>query len=336
MDGRSLMQAAVVDRYGPPEVLSVRNVAKPKPTDSQVLIRVAAALATPSDCAFRSATPFIVRLFAGLLRPKRGILGDSVAGEIEAVGRGVTRFKVGDRVVGSTGMTNGAYAEYCTADDDAALMMIPAGQSFAEAVAICEGFLTAMPFLRDEAKLRRGQRVLINGASGNIGATATQLAKYMGADVTGVCSGPNMAMVKGLGADRVIDYTQEDFTTHAGGYDVIFDAVGKSSFSRSSGALTSTGLYMTTVPTWEIAWLMLTGRKRGKGKRALLATTGLRPAADKTRDLVVMNELVAAGVLRAVIDRHYPLNQIAEAHRYVETGRKRGSVVIDIGSLAEG
>jgi NADPH:quinone reductase-like Zn-dependent oxidoreductase len=323
------MRAAVIDRYGPPEVFEIREVAKPVPGEDEILLRVCASIASPADCAFRSATPFIVRFFAGLTRPKWGILGDSVAGEVEAVGRKVTRFQPGDRIVGSTGDV-GAYAEYCIVPGDAAIIAIPDGQSFADAVSICEAYLTSMPFLRDEAKLKAGDKLLINGASGSIGSCAIQLGKHFGAEVTTVCSGRNIEMVRALGADRVIDYTKEDFAAEHGRYDAIFDAVGKSSFARCAPALKETGVYMTTVPTFEIAWLMLTGRHRGRGKRALLATTGLRPPADKSRDLVVMNELAESGALRAVIDRHYPLDQIAEAHRYVETGRKRGSVVIDV------
>jgi NADPH:quinone reductase-like Zn-dependent oxidoreductase len=325
------MKAAVIDRYGPPEVLAIRDMAKPMPGDDEILIRVHASIVSPADCAFRSATPFIVRFFAGLTRPRWGILGDSVAGEVEAVGRNVTRFKPGDRIVGSTGDV-GAYAEYCLVAGDAAIIAIPDGQTFAEAVSICEAYLTAMPFLRDEAGLKPGDRLLINGASGSIGSCAIQLGKHFGAEVTAVCSGRNIEMVRALGADRVVDYTKEDFAAERGRYDAIFDAVGKSSFAHAAPALTGTGVYMTTVPTLETAWLMLAGRHRGRGKRALLATTGLRPVADKSRDLVTMNELVAVAALRAVIDRHYPLAEIAEAHRYVETGRKRGSVVIDVGA----
>lgn len=323
------MKAAVIDRYGPPEVFAIREVARPVPKEGEVLIRVHATVATPSDCAFRSADPFIVRFFAGMLRPKWGILGDTLAGEVEAVGADVTRFKPGDRLVGSTGDV-GAYAEYCIVDEDAAMVTFPAALGHADAVSIAEAYLTAMPFLRDEAKLKAGDRLLINGASGSIGACAIQLGKHFGAEVTAVCSGRNAEMVTALGADRVVDYAKADFTEEEGRYDAIFDAVGKSSFSRCAPALAPRGVYMTTVPTMEIAWLMLTGHRTAKGKRALLATTGLRRAADKTEDLVLMNELVTGGALRAVIDRHYPLEQMAEAHRYVETGRKRGSVVIDV------
>jgi NADPH:quinone reductase-like Zn-dependent oxidoreductase len=328
------MRAAVIDRYGPPEVLALREVARPVPRNNEVLVRIHATVAAPSDCAFRSAEPFIVRFFAGLLRPRWGILGDTLAGTIEAVGRDVTRFRAGDRVVGSTGSGTGAYADYCCIAEDAALVEMPAGQSFADAVSISEAYLTAMPFLRDEAKLRPGQRLLVNGASGSVGAGAVQLGKHFGADVTGVCSGRNVEMVRALGADRVIDYTRHDFCASNVRYDVIFDAVGKSSFSRCERALAASGVYMTTVPSWGIAWHMLTGKKSRAAKRALLATTGLRPAAQKAKDLLIMNELIAAGALRAVIDRTYRLDQIVEAHRYVETGRKRGSVVIDIAAGA--
>lgn len=325
------MKAAVIDRYGPPEVFDLREVPTPVPGNNEVLVRVHASVATPPDCAFRSADPFIVRLFAGLTRPRNGILGSTLAGEVAAVGASVTRYRIGDRVVGAT-LGNGGYAEYCTFAEDGVLA--PAVLGPAEAVALAEGYLTAMPFLRDEATLKPGDRLLINGGSSNTGAVAIQLAKHFGADVTAVCSGRNIEMVRALGADRVIDYTRDDFAAERGRYDVIFDAVGKSSFAHCTPALTGTGVYMTTVPTMEIAWLMLTGRRRSRGKRALLATTGLRPVADKAKDLAVMNDLIAAGVLRAVIDRHYPLEQIAEAHRYVETGRKRGSVVIDIAAPA--
>lgn len=323
------MKAAVIDRYGAPDVFEVREIATPVVGEHDVLVRVHATVATPPDCAFRSADPFIVRLFAGLTRPKDGVLGSTLSGQVAAVGSAVTRFRPGDRAVAAT-LGNGAYAEYCLLKDDGVIATIPPRLGFAEAVSIAEGYLTAMPFLRDEAKIKRGDRLLINGGSSNTGAMAIEIAKHFGAEVTAVCSTRNIDLAMSLGADRVIDYTNADFTAEQGRYDVIFDAVGKSSFAKCSRALTPTGVYMTTVPTMEIAWLMLTGRKTATGKRALLATTGLRSTADKARDLVVMNELIATGALRAVIDRHYPLEDIAEAHRYVETGRKRGSVVIDV------
>lgn len=327
------MRAAVIDRYGSPDVFAMREVAMAAPKDNEVLVRIEATVATPPDCAFRSADPFIARLFTGLLRPRNGILGSTLAGVVEGVGGGAQTYRFGDRVVAAT-RGNGAYAEYCAVDSDGAIAHIPDGHGFGETVAITEGYLTAMPFLRDQAKLKTGDRLLINGASGNVGVIAIQLAKHFGADVTAVCSGRNADLVRSLGADRVIDYTRDDFTAETGQYDVIFDAVGKTSFARSARALTPTGVYMTTVPTMEIAGLMLTGRKQSHGKRALLATTGLRPAADQAKDLRLMGDLIKAGVLRAVIDRRVALEDIADAHRYVETGRKRGSVVIDVAAPA--
>ncbi len=322
------MRAALLDRYGPPEVLRLAEVERPEPRENEVLIRIHAALATPPDCAFRSARPFIARFFTGLTRPKFAILGDAIAGEVEAVGSKVRSFKPGDRVYGASDTDFGAYAEYIRLPEASVLAPIPPEMTCAEAVAVSEGFITAMPFLRDEARLQAGQRLCVNGASGSIGAAAVQLGKMTGAVVTGVTSTRNLELVRSLGADRVIDYTQQDFAAETGAYDVIFDAVGKASFSRCRRALREGGVYMTTVPSAGILWHMLA--RRGARKRALLATTGLRPVSDKARDLLLLNELIGAGKIRPVIDRTYPLAAIAEAHRYVETGRKRGSVVISI------
>ena len=324
----STMRAAMIDRYGPPEIFRLAEVERPEPRTNEVLIRIHASLATPSDCAFRSARPFIVRFFAGLTRPKVAILGDAIAGEVEAVGSEVQKFKPGQLVYGTVDSSFGAYAEYICAPEEGALAPVPPGMSCAEAVTLSEGFLTAMPFLRDEAKLRVGQRLCVNGASGSIGSTAVQLGRMMGADVTGVTSTRNIEFVRSLGADHVVDYTCKDFAAKPDAYDVIFDAVGKASFSRCRRALREGGVYMTTVPSAGILWHMLT--RKGMGKRALMATTGLRPAADKARDLELLNELIGQGKIRPVIDRSFPLAAIAEAHRYVETGRKRGSVVIAI------
>jgi NADPH:quinone reductase-like Zn-dependent oxidoreductase len=322
------MKAAIIEQYGSADVFLLREIATPAPGDNEVLVRIRATVATPSDVAFRSAEPFIVRFFAGLLKPNLRILGDNIAGEVEAVGRAVTRFRPGDRVYGTVGVGLGAYAQYCCIAEDAAIEVIPDNLSHAEAVSLAEAFLTAQPFIRDEAKLQPGQSILVNGASGSIGSVAVQLARLAGATVTGVCSTRNVALVRSLGADHVIDYTREDFTAAAGAYDVVFDAVGKSSFARARGCLKPGGAYLTTVPSFAIAGHMLV---KPRGYRAKLATTGLRPEAEKRRDMQLLSELAAAGKLRAVIDRHYPLEAIAEAHRYVETGRKVGSVVIEVG-----
>ncbi len=320
------MKAIVCERYGGPDVFRYAEVERPEPGPGQILVRNHATVATPPDVAFRSAKPFIVRFFTGWLRPKEPVMGGSLAGEVVAVGEGVTAWRPGDRVFGATDL-GGTYAEYVRLRHDGAIAQIPDGMSYEDACALSEGFLTAMPFLRDEAKLAAGHAILINGASGSVGTVAVQLAKHMGARVTAVCSTRNLALVRELGADEAIDYTREDFTARRGGWEVIFDAVGKSTFTRCRAALKPGGAYMTTVPSLGIMWHMLV-KPRGDGKRALLATTGLRPDAAKRRDLDLMAELWAAGVLRAVIDRRYALGEMAEAHRYVETGRKRGSVVI--------
>jgi NADPH:quinone reductase-like Zn-dependent oxidoreductase len=326
---RNLMKAVVFDRYGPPEVMRIVDQPRPVPSDDEVLIRIHASVATPPDCAFRSADPFIIRLMFGLFRPRNNRLGTVVAGVVETVGKNVTRFSPGQRIYGASDDKMGAYAQYIALPETGMLGSIPDGVSFGEAAGLCEGFLTAVPFLRDEAGLQPGQSILINGASGNIGSTAVQLAKDMGAEVTGVASARNRDLVLSLGADRFIDYNEDDFTTHEGRYDVIFDAVGKSGFSRSKPALKAKGVYMTTVPSFSIIIPTLRAKK-AKGKRGLLATTGLRKPEAKLRDLHLLSQMIAEGKLRCVIDRTYPLEKISEAHAYVETGRKRGSVVIEM------
>lgn len=322
------MLAAIQSRYGGPEVIEVRPVTRPVAGAGQILIRVHAVTLTLADCAFRKADPIIVRLFAGLFRPRVGILGDSIAGVVEAVGPGVTRFAPGDRVFGTTNTGTGGTAQYMLADENAAIFPCPEMLDDAGAAGLTYGFLTAMPFIRDEGKVKAGDRVLINGASGSVGVVAIQLAKHFGAHVTAVCSGRNAELVRSLGADAVIDHTRRDFTEDRRTYDVIFDAVGKSSFSRCRRALKANGIYLTTVPSLGIVFHMLT--RRGKPQRAKLATTGLRPIEAKKADLLVMCALVEAGVLRAVTDRRFGLSQVQEAHRYVETERKAGDVVIEL------
>jgi NADPH:quinone reductase-like Zn-dependent oxidoreductase len=322
------MKAAVHYRYGPPDVLQVTEVVKPVPADNQVLVRVHASIASLAECALRKADPFIVRFFAGLFQPRDPTLGDVFAGAVEAVGAGVTRYAPSDRVFGTIAPASGTHAEYICVAETGALTKLPEGVGYEDGAALCDGFFTALPFLRDEAKLQPGQSILINGASGAIGTAAVQLAKYYGAKVTGVCSTPNLALVTSLGADRVIDYTQADFTL-TGPYDAIFDTVGKSSFPRCRAALKPGGIYLNTVPSFAILRDMLLHRKPGQ-KRAKLATTGLRSIAEKAKDMPLLVALIEASRFAPVIDRTYPLAEIAEAHRYIETERKRGSVVISI------
>jgi len=323
------MKAAIIETYGAPEVFRIAEIANPGLSGEEVLIRNATAVATPTDCAFRSADPFIVRLFAGLTRPKQPVLGSTFAGEVVEVGADVTKFKPGQRVLGTLAPGTGAYAEFVSLPESGAVVEMPDEMDFDVAVALTDGLLTAMPFIRDEAGLRAGQKILINGASGSIGAMAVQLAKHFGAEVTGVCSTRNVALVKSLGADHVIDYTIADFAAAQGTYDVIFDAVGKSNFGRCKAALKPNGIYLTTVMTFGILFTMLRSVASG-GKRGKLATTGLRPTLNKTRDLGELVDLFKAGKLRPLIDRTYRLERVADAHRYVETGHKVGAVVLTV------
>ena len=321
------MKVAAQSRYGGPEVISVVERPMPQPGPGEVLVQVHSSTVTLADCAFRKADPFIVRFFAGLFRPKIEVLGDDITGVVAAVGPGVTRFAVGDRIHGSVGTSLGGMAEYVCVKERGAIVKAPPGQDLVPLGGLNYAYLTAMPFIRDEARVKPGGRVLINGAAGSVGAIAVQLAKHYGAEVTAVASGRHAELVRKLGADRFIDRQHEDFTARAGAYDVVFDAVGKSSFRRSARALKAGGIYLTTVPSWGIMWLMLTGGQRG-GKRGKLATTGLRPEADKLRDLDLLSTLLEQGAVWPVTDRVFPLDQIVEAHRYVEREVKAGDVVV--------
>src|SRR5574341_956685 len=308
------MKAIVYENYGPPEVLHLKEVEKPTPKDNEVLIKIYATTVVKEDPDWRAFPGF-----NGLLKPKNPILGQELAGEIEAVGRNVTQFRPGDQVFGLDSF--GAYAEYKCMPEDGALAIKPVNMGYEDAASIPNGALTALPFLRDKGNIQSGQTVLIYGASGSVGAAAVQLAKYYGAEVTGVCSTTNLEWVKSLGADQVIDYTQEDFTENGKTYDIIFDTVGKRSFSECKCSLTDEGIYLATVPTPVGMLQALWPAKRGKKVKFVAA--GLRPASEKIKDLIFLTELIEAGKIRAVIDRCYPLEQMAEAHRYVEKGHKK-------------
>ncbi len=323
------MKAVVYKKYGPPEVLRINEVKRPIPKDNEVLIKVNATTVTATECAFRKGIPYITRLFTGLLRPKINILGEELAGEIEETGKDVKKFKKGDRVFGAAGTGFGAYSEYISLpEDNTTLEIKPEGMTFEEAAA-CDGFLTALPFLRDTGNIQSGQKVLINGASGSVGTAAVQIAKYFGAEVTGVCSTTNLELVKSLGADNLIDYTKEDFTKNGETYDIIFDTVGKTTFSCCKNSLKQDGIFLEaaiTIATFpHVIWTSVFGNKKSK-----IAATGLRPVNERVRDLVFLKELLIEGKIKPVIDRHYPLEQIAEAHRYVDLGHKKGNVVITI------
>jgi NADPH:quinone reductase-like Zn-dependent oxidoreductase len=317
------MKAIVYTKFGPPDVLQLQEVDKPSPRDHEVLIKIFATTVVKEEPDWRASPGF-----NGILKPRNPILGQELAGEVEAVGVKVTRFKPGDQLFGIDMF--GAYAEYKCMREDGALARKPANLSYAEAASIPNGALTALPFLRDKGEIRGGQSVLINGASGSVGTAAVQLARYYGAQLTGVCSSANLELVRSLGADRVIDYTREDFTGNGETYDIIFDTVGKRSFAECKGSLDEEGVYLATVPTPGMMLRTLWPAKRD-GKKARFLAAGLRPAREKVKDLAFLTELIEAGQLKAVIDRTYSLDQIAEAHRYVEGGHKKGNVVITVG-----
>jgi len=316
------MKAIVYTEFGPPEVLQLKEVEKPGPKKGEVLIKIYAAAVAKEDPEMRAAPGL-----NGLRNPKKTILGSYFAGEVEKVGNSVQGFRKGDQVFGSTFPGAGAYAEYLCMPGKGALAAKPVNMTYEEAAAVPNGVLTALPFLRDKGKIQSGGRVLINGASGAVGTAAVQLAKYYEAEVTGVCSTANLELVKSLGADMLIDYTKEDFTQSGQTYDIIFDAVGKSSFNRVKSSLTQKGIYLTTIPRMadflKLLWTSIVG-----GKQVKFSATGMRSARKKAKDLVFIKEIIEAGKIKAVIDRRYPLEQTTEAHRYVEKGHKKGNVVI--------
>ena len=327
------MKAIVYTEYGPADVLHLQEVGKPTPGDNEVLIKVFAATVTTGDCNVRGFTFVppgfgpLPRLMFGLKKPKIAILGTELAGEVEAVGKAVTLYKKGDQVFGIDSNRFGAYAEYTCRPEKGALAIKPSNLSYGEAATLPFGAGTALYFLRDMAKIKHGQKVLVNGASGGVGVYAVQLARYYGAEVTGICSTPNLELVKSLGADMVIDYTREDFTQNGETYDVIVDTVvGRTSFSRCKNSLKPKGLYLAVAGGLregvQMLWTSITG-----GKKVIFGS----PAECK-EDLVFIKELVEAGMLKPVVDRSYPLEQTAEAHRYADLGHKKGGVVITVAS----
>ncbi len=322
------MKAAIYRRYGPPQVVEIRDVEKPVPKDNEVLVRIHATTVSAADWRMRRAVPFIVRFMSGLWRPKKiQILGMEFAGTVESLGKAVTRFGEGDQVFGSTGFKFGAHAECVCLREDALLAIKPVNMTFEEAAAVLFGGMSALHFLR-KANIQAGQKVLIYGASGSVGVFAVQLAKYFGAHVTGVCSTANLELVKSLGADEVVDYTKEDFSSAGLVYDVVFDTVGKSGFSRSLKSLKRGGSYVRVGGSGRLLsilggivqekWASITGAAKVIG--------GV--AGGSAGDLSFLKGLIEAGKLRTVIDRCYSLDEIVEAHRYVEAGHKKGHVVV--------
>ena len=318
------MRAVVYDRYGPPDVQRLDEVEQPVPRDDEVLIKIHATTVTRTDCGLRGGKPFISRFFTGLRRPKQRILGTELAGEVEAVGAAVSEFAAGDHVFGSTSAFRfGAHAEFICMRESAPLAHKPASMSFEEAAAVCDGAILALMGMRP-ADIRKGQRILVYGASGSIGTAGVQLGKYFGANVTAVCNTKNLELVRSLGADRVIDYTQEDFTKNGQQYDYILDAVGKLSFSRCRRSLKPGGIYNPTDGLQNVFLAPLTSRSGGK--KVLFPI----PPRYTKKDVLFLKELIEAGRYRAVIDRSYPLEQVVEATRYVETQQKTGNVVLTL------
>jgi NADPH:quinone reductase-like Zn-dependent oxidoreductase len=324
------MRAVVYDRYGPPEVLRLEDVERPVPKEDEVLVKVHATTVNRLDVHTREANrrsglavSLLSRLVSGLRRPRQRILGSEFAGDVEAVGGVVNEFAVGDHVFGTSGLGFGAHAEFMTIRESARIAPVPAGLSFQEAAPVCDGALNALTCLK-QADLRKGRRILIYGASGAIGTAGVQLARHFGADITAVCNTKNLELVRSLGADRVIDYTQEDFTKNGETYDVIFDAVGKQSFRRCRGSLEPGGIYLPTDGFENLMWALLT--RRMGGKKVLFQI----PPRQTKQDVLFLKGLIEAGKFRAVIDRSYPLEDVVDATRYVETEQKTGNVVLTV------
>ncbi|WP_094585573.1 NAD(P)-dependent alcohol dehydrogenase [Synechococcus sp. BO 8801] len=322
------MKAVLAERYGPPEVLQIREIATPTPKAKEILIRIYTTTVTSADWRIRSQTVptgfgLIMRLVFGLRKPRQPILGSELAGVVAAIGRDVTRFQVGERVFAFSDMAMGCHAEYLCLPEDGMVVATPPGLTDATAAALCFGGTTALDFLR-RARVRPGEKVLVNGASGAVGSAVIQLARNAGAEVTGVCSSANLELVRSLGATQVVDYTREDFSRNGETYDVIVDTVGTAPFSRCRRSLRKGGrllLVLAGLPDMlKGLWVSLTSG------RSVIAG----PATVKRDDLLTLAALAEAGAFQPVIDRIYPFDQIAEAHRYVDTGRKKGNVIISV------
>jgi len=329
------MKAVVYDRYGPADVLRLEDVERPVPKEDEVLVKVHATTVTRADVHTREANrsngramTLVSRLVSGVRGPRQRILGREFAGEVEAVGASVSEFAVGDRVFGLSGLTFGAHAEFMSIRESARIAHMPTGMSFEEAAPICDGALNALMCLK-QADLRKERRILVYGASGAIGTAGVQLARYFGADVTAVCSTKNLDLVRSLGADSVIDYTKEDFTKNGQTYDVIFDAVGKLSFKRCRDSLNPGGIYLPTDGPINVLLALMPSRKGAK--RVVFQL----PPRQPKEDVLFLKELVEAGKFRPVIDRCYPLEDVIEATRYVETQQKTGNVVLTVSAPAE-
>lgn len=323
------MKALVRSQYGSPEVLQVQEIAVPELGDKDILIKVYASSVTAADGFLVKGTPYFGRLMTGIIKPKQAVPGTGFAGRIEAIGTSVQRFKVGDEVFGESGLNFGAHAEYLRMEEEGVVMKKPNDLSFEEAAILCDGPLTSFNFLREIAKVKPGQKVLINGASGSLGTAAVQLAKHFGAEVTGVSSEKNHALLRSLGAAHVIDYKTTDFTQLGIQYDFIYDTVGKRSFQECKPALKPSGVYLSPVLTIGLLLQMLWSNWFGT-KKAKFSATGLRPVPVLREMLKDLLSISADGKLRLIMDKVYPLDKGVAAHSYVDTGRKVGNVVLQM------
>lgn len=319
------MKAVVYTQYGPPSVLKLVDVAKPTPNDIEVLIKIHATTVNRTDCGFRKAEYFAVRIVGGLFKPKNTILGTELAGVVEAVGKDVSTFKPGDKVFGLSTFKFGTHAEYVCVAEDKAITPMPVNMNFNEAAAVCEGMYLAYNYIK-RLDFSTPKKVLVNGASGSIGSATVQLAKYFGAHVTAVCKTSAVELVKSLGADRVIDYTKDDFTKENEQYDAVFDSVGKSSFFKCKHLLKPKAFYTSTELgyMWQNVWLALLAPLM-PGKKVLFPIP-----VDTKKDIFFFKQIIEEGKYQPVIDRTYPLEQIIDAYNYVETGEKTGNVVITV------
>jgi NADPH:quinone reductase-like Zn-dependent oxidoreductase len=321
------MKAIVAKGYGAPDVLKLQQVEKPQPKENEILVKVYASSTTTADGMMRTGKPYFGRLMTGMFKPKHAIPGTGFAGVVVATGTNIRKFNLGTRVFGETTLGFSTNAEYFTIPENGVILPMPENMTYAEGATFGDGHITSMNFLKEVAQIKPGQKVLINGASGSLGTAAVQIAKNLGAEVTGVCSTRNIGLVKSLGAENIIDYTKKDFTKVNETFDVVFDTVGKSSFSKSKNILTETGLYISPVLKISLLLQMMWTSAFSK-KKAKFAATGLRTDAELKSLMSELISIFKEGRLKTIIDRQYPLEKVAEAHTYIASGHKKGNVVI--------
>ena len=323
------MKVIKYTKYGSPDVLQVTDADKPAPKDNEVLIKIHAASVTTADTMMRKGSPYIGRLYLGLRKPKYPVIGTGFAGEVESIGKNVTQFKINDAVFGESIFGQGTNAEYVCVPENGVISKKPNNLSYEEATPICDGAVTSLNFLRDVAKIQKGHHVLVIGASGSLGSAAVQIAKCFDANVTGVCSESNAGWVKSLGADSVIDYNTEDFITNGQSYDIIYDTIGKHSFSYCKKSLNKNGVYLSPVfgigNLLQMLWTSIIG-----GKKAKFSATGMRPISELRELLNEVKTLIESEKIKSIIDKNFPLLEVAAAHAYVDKGHKKGNVVIKI------